>query len=106
MFAEDVSQFFDQGEFAVEAVFTREVGGETVEVATASVIFNDPSHEVALGQANVEEPAPFLMAPAASLAAVRRRDAVAVNGAGYTVERLHPDGTGLTIAYLAEADED
>lgn len=106
MFAEDVSQFFDQGEFAVEAVFTREVDGETVEVATADVIFNAPSHEVPLGQAAVEESAPFLMAPTASLAAVRRKDAVAVNGADYVIERLHPDGTGTTVAYLAEADED
>jgi hypothetical protein len=105
MFAEDVTQFFDQDEFAVEAVFAR--GTPAVEVTRADVIFNDPSHEVTLGQANVEEPAPFLMAPAASLAGVRRRDAVAVSGAGnFVVERMHPDGTGLTIAYLAEADED
>jgi hypothetical protein len=102
MFAEDVSLFFDQGEFAVEAVFTR----AGAEVATASVIFNAPSHEVNFGQAAVEESAPFLMAPSASLAAVRRKDAVAVNGADYFVERLHPDGTGMTVAYLAEADED
>lgn len=100
MFTEDLAQFFDSDMFAVSAVFTR--GGAAV--VTTDVIFNAPSHEVEFGQASVEEPAPFLMAPTAAVAVVRRKDAVAVSGAGnFKVERIHPDGTGLSTIYLAEA---
>lgn len=97
-FAENFAQFFDTDEFAGEAVFTR--GGETV--ATAAVIFNGPSHQVSVYETGVEEPAPFLLAASASVAAVKRRDAAAVNGAVHVVERIEPDGTGLTKLYLAE----
>lgn len=98
MFQEDLGQFFE--EFAVEAIFTR--GGEPV--TTTNVIFNDPSQSLQLYDASVvEEAAPFLLAPASELAAVRRRDEVAVNGADYTVERLRPDGTGLLRLDLRKA---
>ncbi|HYY95280.1 MAG TPA: hypothetical protein VE713_12245 [Pyrinomonadaceae bacterium] len=96
MFDEDLSRFFE--EFAVEAVFKR----AGAPVATANVIFNDPSQPVTVYETEVEEPAPFLLAPAAALADVLREDAVAVNGADYTVERIRPDGTGLVRMDLAE----
>lgn len=98
-FVEDLTQFFDTDEFAVEAVFTRGVA----TVATADVIFNGPSHQVSVYETEVEEPAPFILAPVASVAAVKRKDAVAVNGGAYVVERIEPDGTGLTKLYMAEA---
>lgn len=99
MFTEDLSQFFDeQTGFAVRARFTR----GAVEVATASVIFSDPSQSVEIYAVDLEESAPTLLAPTAPLAAVKRKDTVAVNGATYSVERLRPDGTGITTVYLAE----
>jgi hypothetical protein len=99
-FAEDLSQFFDTDDFAVSAAFTR----AGVAVAAADVIFNGPSHQVAVYETAVEELAPFLLAPASAVAAVKRKDAVAADGHGsFVVERIEPDGTGLTKLYLAEA---
>jgi hypothetical protein len=99
VFEEDLSPFFDETTgFGVRAVFTR--GG--AQIATVAVIFNDPSQSVEFYNTDIEEPAPFLQAPTASLAAVRRMDAATVNGATFRVERIHPDGTGMSIATLAE----
>lgn len=99
-FTEDLRQFFDTaGGFAVVATFTR--GGAAV--TTADVIFNDPSAPVDLNGTDVEETQAFLLAVASAVAGVKRRDAVAVNGADYTVERINPDGTGMKLLYLAEA---
>ncbi len=99
MFAEDLSVFFDVATgFAVQAVFTRGVA----QIAAAAVIFNDPSKSLEINQTDIEEPAPFLQAPTASLAAVKRGDTATVNGANFRVERIHPDGTGTTLVTLAE----
>lgn len=99
MFAEDLSQFFDETTgFGVRAVFTR--GG--APIATVAVIFNDPSQSVEIYNTDVEEPAPFLQAPTASLAAVKRADTATVNGATFRIERIHPDGTGISIVLLAK----
>ncbi|MCA1567242.1 MAG: head-tail joining protein [Acidobacteria bacterium] len=99
MFTEDLLQFFDVNRgFAVQAVFKR---GETV-LATVAVIFNDPSQSVEIYSTQIEEAAPFLQAPTASLAAVKRGDTATVNGATYRIERIRPDGTGVSTVYLAE----
>lgn len=99
MFQEDLSPFFDETTgFAVSAVFTRGVA----TIATVAVIFNDPSKSVEINNTDIEEPAPFLQAPTALLAAVKRGDTATVNGATYRVERIHPDGTGISIVLLAE----
>jgi hypothetical protein len=98
-FAEDILQFFDTRDFGVVAVFTR--GGAAV--ATANVLFDDPSHEVTAYETGVEESAHTLQAEAASVAAVKRGDAVAVAGASYRIERIEPDGNGLKLFYLAKA---
>lgn len=90
--AEDLAQFFEADEFAVTATFTR--GGSAVTAAL--VIFDDPSQGTQLYDAEVEEPAPSLSAPASSLAPVKRGDDVSVGGAGaFKVERIRRDGAGL-----------
>ncbi len=98
-FTEDLAQFFEPKDFAVVAVFTR----AGVPVSTTNVIFDDAAQSVSLYETSVEEAAPFLLAPTAVVAPVKRKDAVAVNGANFIVERLHPDGTGLTTIYLKQA---
>lgn len=99
MFQEDLSPFFDVTTgFGVNAVFKRGVA----TIATVAVIFNDPSASVEIYNTDIGEPAPFLQAPTASLAAVKRGDMATVNGATYRIERLHPDGTGTSIVRLAE----
>lgn len=99
MFDEDLDQFFDQRDFGVAAAFTR--GG--APVATANVIFNDPSHQVSIDETAVEEAAHKLLATAASVAAVKRKDRVAVAGGDYTVERIERSGGGMKLMYLAKA---
>ena len=97
-FIEDLSLFFDVTKgFAVSAVFKR---GATV-LATVSVIFNDPSQAAAIYGTPIEESAPFLQAPTASLVAVKRNDTATVNGATYRVETIRPDGTGVSNVFLA-----
>ena len=98
-FEEDLDQFFDTRDFGVVATFTR----AGAPVATASVIFDDPSHAVLLDETAVEEAAHTLLTPAAAVAAVRRKDRVAVAGGDYTVERIEPDGNGLKLMFLAKA---
>lgn len=100
MFDEDRSQFFDPRDFAVVAVFTR--AGEPL--ATANVIFNDPSHTMKVEGTALEEGAPFLLAQSDAVSEVMRKDEVAVDGEGdFVVERVHPDGTGTTLLVLSEA---
>jgi hypothetical protein len=97
-FTEDLSLFFDVTKgFAVPAVFTR---GE-VEIATASVIFNDPSQAAEIYGTPIEAAAPFLQAPTASLVALKRGDTATVNDATYRVEIIRPDGTGVSNVFLA-----
>lgn len=99
MFQEDLSPFFDVTTgFAVSAVFKR----DAATIATVAVIFNDPSKSVEINNTDIEEPAPFLQAPTASLVAVQRGDTVTVNGATFRIERIHPDGTGTSLVLLAE----
>lgn len=99
MFDENLDQFFDLDEFAVVAIFTR--GGSTV--ATANVNFDDPSHALQFDETEVEEVAPKLLATATSVAAVKRKDRVAVAGGNYVVERIERTGNGLKWMQLAKA---
>lgn len=97
-FAEDLSLFFE--DFAVAATFTR--GGQAV--CSAQVLFDSPSQAVELYDAEVEEAAPFLTAPASALASVKRGDDASVSGAGnFKVERIRPDGNGLVRLDLSTA---
>lgn len=98
-FTEDLSPFFDVDDgFAVEAEFAR---GATL-LKTCNVIFDDPTHEVSLYEQGVEERAPTLRAKSADVATIKRGDIATVNAVDYRVERIHADGTGITIIYLAK----
>lgn len=99
MFREDLEQFFDLNDFAVVAVFTR----ANNTVATAHVLFDDPSHAVGLDGTQVEEASHTLCATAVSVADVRRKDRVAVAGGAYLVESIKSAGGGLKLMTLAEA---
>lgn len=98
-FDENLGQFFDPRDFGHVAAFTR----AGAPVVTANVIFGDPTHELAFDETAVEEAAPTLSTPAATVAAVKRKDRVAVAGGNYVVERIERDGNGLKLMYLAKA---
>ena len=97
-FVEDLAPFFDDvSGFAVVATITR---GAT-PVVTCNVIFDRPSEPVGLYDQEIEELSPRVKGPTAELATVKRGDTVTVSAVAYRVERLRPDGTGVTILHLA-----
>lgn len=99
MFDEDLDQFFETRDFGRVATFTR----AGAEVATANVIFDDPSHDVALDETTVKEGAHTLLATAASVAAVKSKDRVAVGGGNYAVASIKSAGGGMKLMTLAKA---
>ena len=98
-FVEDFAVFFNPADFAVAAVFQR----QNVPVVACHVIFDDPTQQIEVYDQAVEELAPRLRARTADVTDVRRKDVVEVNGSLYRVERLSPDGTGVTNITLALA---
>ncbi len=91
-FTEDLSVFFDQADFAVEAVFSR--GGN--EVACASVIFDIPTEYVGFEQVNVAADAPYCLARTSDVSGVKRADSVVIEDVTYKVALIKHDGTGVT----------
>lgn len=98
MFTEDISAFFSQDEFAVQAVFTPAAGGAPV---SASVIFNAQTDAIFGDDVLSNE---FTMVyPAVSLQGIKAGDTGTVAGVSYKVRevRLKADGA-LKIAKLAK----
>lgn len=89
MFAEDLAPFFSDGDFATPAV----IGGETVHVIFEQP-FADPFGAV------VDATQPQCWAPSGSVAHVRQGTAVTINGTAYRVDRVEPDGTGISRLVL------
>ena len=99
-FTEDLSLFFDPDGFAIEGVFN--LGGSPAVTRTVSVIFNTPSQSVDLYGTQVEADAPNLLAATSDLAGVTRARTVTIAGTTYKVERIVPDGTGVSTVYLSK----
>lgn len=95
MFAEEVSQFFE--EFAVEGVIKN---GPAV-VRTCNGILGDPTQAVGLYDSHVEADAHFFRVAAADAAGVRKGYTLEVGGETYTVERVRRDGTGTAFLHLS-----
>jgi hypothetical protein len=96
---EDLSQFLDTDEFAVEAVINLQAGGSV----TVSVIFDDPFLDAQLGEYEFETARPRMMAREADFAAVSRGDEVSIDGVSYvTLSGPRPDGTGMASVELVE----
>lgn len=84
-FVEDMSAFFNTAEFATPAT----IGGVAVDVIFEQP-FADPFGAV------VDAAQPQCWAPSASVQAARQGTAVVVGGVSYQVERIEPDGTGVS----------
>lgn len=86
--------FFDTDDFAVNA---------TIEGVDVPGIFDD-AYIDPLGIASTE---PMFHCRTSDLAAitpaVARDTAATINGTGYTVQNIEPDGTGMTLLKLNEA---
>lgn len=93
-FAEDLSAFFT--DFAVSASFTVEGVQKT-----ARVILDQP-YAAPFG-VQVDADAPMCVGATAALAGLQRDAAITVDGRAFEVERVEPDGTGVTRLVLRSA---
>lgn len=98
MFSEDIGAFFNQSEFAVQAVFTPAGGGAAV---SASVIFNAQTQDI-FGDAVLTDEYTMIY-PATALTGIKSGDNGTVGGVQYRIRdiRLKGDGT-LLIAKLSK----
>ena len=92
MFTEDMSAFFNQSEFAVQAAFTLSGGGNV----SASVLFNAQTQDI-FGDAALSDEYTITY-PASALPGLRSGDSGTVNGVQYRVRdvRLKSDGALVT----------
>lgn len=93
MFTEDLLPFFDTTSgFAQSAT----VSGQSVPV-----IFDD-GYQAALGGL-VESTGPQCLARTSDVTDVVQGSAITIDGTGYTVRGVQPDGTGVTTLLLHQA---
>jgi hypothetical protein len=98
MFDEDLSLFFDTGDFAVAAVLKDAAGAE---LRTANVIIETPTREAELLGGDVMQGTPSATARTADLDGVRRGYTLTVGAAVYAVtEPPEDDGTGVSTLRL------
>ena len=95
---EDVSEFFDFDEFAVEATITRDDG---VRIPVAG-IFDEPYLNAELGEYELDTSAPRLVVDERQVADVRRGDKVLIGSVIYDIMTApQSDGAGLATLRLA-----
>jgi hypothetical protein len=98
MFVENLSQFFDLKDFAVEALIT---DGASFN-HTINVTFSNETKEVAIYDANVTTPEFNFLAQETDLAGVRKGFTATVESVSYKVARIERDGDGLATCYLSK----
>lgn len=89
MFAEDLAPFFNADEFATPA---------TIDGVAVRVLFEQPFADP-FGPV-LESAQPQCWVPSASVATVRQGAAVVIGGATYKVERVEPNGTGISRLFI------
>jgi hypothetical protein len=97
---EDLSDFFDAGEFATEAVVHFQAGGSR----TVTGNYEDPYLDAKAGEYVMDTTEPRFMAPASALVGIRRGDTIQIPGEGVfdILTGPQPDGTGLAQLKLAK----
>ena len=98
-FTEDLSQFFDQDDFAVAAIVKT---GATV-IRTINVIFNNPVQGVNVFDASVETNVPHAICQTADLADVRHGYTMTIDSVVYPIVQINSDGTGMSVMELGKA---
>jgi hypothetical protein len=95
-FTEDIAQFFEENDFAVESVVKN---GSTV-IRTISVILNTPTQETAIFDAGVELNLPFVQCRTSDLAGVRHGFTMTISSVNYQIIAREDDGTGVSTVQL------
>lgn len=98
--AADRAAHLDADEFGVEVAYTLAAGGAAVTIAG---ILDEPSAVVVMGErAGALDARVTLLCQSSDLpAGAGEGDHVAVDGRGFTVANLEPDGQGMTSLTLA-----
>ena len=95
-FTEDFGAFFDESDFAVSAKITLKTGA----VRKISIIFDAAAQGVTLYDTHIEANTPQFQCKNADLKSVKTRDTVLIENKNYSIERIEPDGTGVSTVYL------
>lgn len=96
-FTEVLSTFFDTDDFAVAATIKTGAG---VTVRTINVIFDQPRNELALLDARLESPLPFVRCQTADLAGIDHTHTMTINAVVYRIVKRDDDGTGVSTVQL------
>lgn len=99
---EDLAEFFDPAEFAIEAVFMRAEN----EIGRVFGFFMDPNEVASLGDFQTDLPGPQFVCAGSDALAVKSRDLGVIDGTTYDVLRdPQHDGSGIAVLFLAEQPE-
>ncbi|HEY8562796.1 MAG TPA: head-tail joining protein [Pyrinomonadaceae bacterium] len=93
-FTEDLDDFFDTGDFAVDCLIN------TATPRTIGVIFSTPTEAVSVYEQSVEASAPFLICKTSDVAGVFRNHTATIDGTVYEIARISDDGNGTSRIYL------
>lgn len=97
---ENLDDFLNPDEFAVEAVVHFQDGGERAVTG----IFDDPYLNAQLGEFDMDTSKPRLLCKEADLAGIGRGDRVTLGGKSYSVlSEPHSTGDGMATLEMAEA---
>lgn len=96
-FTEDFAVFFDQDDFATSATINFQSGASR----EISVIFDAVTQGATLYEAAIEANTPNLQCQSSDLIGVKtKKDTIIITGKSYIIERIEPDGTGVSTVYL------
>jgi hypothetical protein len=95
-FTEDLTQFFDQRDFAVEAV----IKDGSAAVRSINVIFDDPRGQVVVFGADIEDALPSALCRTADLEDVEHGFTMTIAGTVYRIVGNQSDGTGTSTVQL------
>lgn len=94
---EDLSVFFNPGEFAVAATLKTPEG---TPLRTINVILSLPVGELAVGAGEVAHLQPTFQCPTADLEGVRKDYIAEIGADTFRVVRRESDGTGVSTVWL------
>lgn len=103
MLGDDLTPFFNTGEFAKVATFT--FRGPPITTRPVKGVFDNGYFDREAGQTVIDSTQPQFMCPTAETAGIVRGMIVAIDGKTYSVVTVEPDGTGVSTIRLHHEDD-